>query len=102
MSIRFLGSAIGATTGFVMDSLTDSDCGDVFPDENFFPDISTLFLDDMANDGANPNADGSSAAAVYVFFLNLVLIASQDLRLVVYLVICLNMFSLFHMISIFS
>ena len=98
-----MGSAIGATTGFVTDSITKSDCGDVFPDEDFFPDISTLFLDDMANDGANTNTGGSSsaAAAVYVFFINLVLIVSQDLCLAVCLVTCFNMFSLFHMISIF-
>src|SRR4051812_4953923 len=63
-AIRFLGSAISATTGFVTDSLTNSDV---------FPDISTLFLDDMVNDGSN--ASGStSATAVYIFCLNLVLI----------------------------
>ena len=94
-----MGSAIGATTGFVTDSLTDSDCGDVFPDEDFFPDISTLFLDDMANDGSNAGGS-SSATAVYISFLNLVLIVSKVLRLAVCLVICLNMYSLFHMISI--
>ena len=94
-----MGSAIGATTGFVTDFLTDSDYGDVFPNEDFFPDISTLFLDDMANDGSN--AGGStSATAVYIFCLNLVLIISKVLCLAVFLVICLNMYSLFHMISI--
>uniref|UniRef100_A0ACD5X409 Uncharacterized protein n=1 Tax=Avena sativa TaxID=4498 RepID=A0ACD5X409_AVESA len=52
----------------------------------------------MANDGANTNTGGSSSvvAAVYVFFINLVLIAS----LAVCLVTCLHMFLLFHMISI--
>src|SRR3954465_2159973 len=98
-AIRFLGSAIDVTTGFVTDSLTDSDCGDVFPDEDFFPDISTLFLDDMANDGSN--AGGStSATAVYIFCLNLVLILSKVLCLAVCLAICLNLYSLFSMISI--
>lgn len=91
-----MGSAISATTGFVTDSLTDSD---VFPDEDFFPDISTLFLDDMANDGSN--AGGStSATAVYIFCLNLVLILSRVLCLVVCVAICLILYSLFNMISI--
>ena len=51
-----MGSAIGATT----DSITDSD--DSFPNDDFFPDIGNLFLDDMgdnvnANANANANAD---------------------------------------------
>ncbi|KAK1618488.1 hypothetical protein QYE76_024005 [Lolium multiflorum] len=50
-AIRFLGSAISATTDFI----TDFD--DQFPDEDFFPDISSLYLDDMAeNDNINANA----------------------------------------------
>src|SRR4051812_31316391 len=55
----------------------------------------------MTNDGSNAGGS-SSATAVYIFFLNLVLIVSKVLRLVVCLVICLNMYSLFHMISILS
>src|SRR4051812_48887653 len=53
----------------------------------------------MANDGSNIGGS-SSATTVYIFFLNLVLIISKVLRLAVCLLICHNMYSLFHMISI--
>jgi hypothetical protein len=36
--------------------------GDSFPDEDFFPDISSLYIDDMAEDaGANTNANPPAA-----------------------------------------
>jgi hypothetical protein len=38
------------------DGITSTD--DSFPDEDFFPDISSLYIDDMADDaGANANAN---------------------------------------------
>jgi hypothetical protein len=38
------------------DGITSTD--DSFPDKDFFPDISSLYIDDMADDaGANANAN---------------------------------------------
>jgi hypothetical protein len=40
------------------DGITSTD--DSFPDEDFFPDISALYIDDMADDaGANANANAN-------------------------------------------
>jgi hypothetical protein len=39
---------------------------DSFPDEDFFPDISALYIDDMADDaGANANANVNPPTAPY-------------------------------------
>jgi hypothetical protein len=49
---QVFGERFCATT----DGITSTD--DSFPDENFFPDISSLYIDDMAdNAGANANAN---------------------------------------------
>jgi hypothetical protein len=49
---QVFGERFCATT----DSITSTD--DSFPNENFFPDISALYIDDMADDaGANANAN---------------------------------------------
>jgi hypothetical protein len=51
------------------DSITSTD--DSFPDEDFFPNISALYIDDMADDvgantNANANANTNPPAAPYV------------------------------------
>ena len=59
-----MGRAIGATT----DSITNSD--DSFPNDEFFPDIGNLFLDDMG-DNVNANADvntNAGALMLHVYF----------------------------------
>jgi hypothetical protein len=49
---QVFGEHFCATT----DGITSTD--DSFPDEDFFPDISILYIDDMADDaGANVNAN---------------------------------------------
>jgi hypothetical protein len=49
---QVFGERFCATT----DGITSTD--DSFPDENFFPDISSLYINDMADDaGANANAN---------------------------------------------
>jgi hypothetical protein len=49
---QVFGERFCATT----DGITSTD--DSFPDEDFFPDISNLYIDDMADDaGANANAN---------------------------------------------
>jgi hypothetical protein len=49
---QVFGERFCATT----DGITSTD--DSFPDEDFFPDISSLYIDDMADDaGANANAN---------------------------------------------
>jgi hypothetical protein len=49
---QVFGERFCATT----DSITSTD--DSFPDEDFFPDISALYIDDMADDAsANANAN---------------------------------------------
>jgi hypothetical protein len=51
---QVFGERFCATT----DGITSTD--DSFPDEDFFPDISALYIDDMANDaGANVNANAN-------------------------------------------
>jgi hypothetical protein len=54
------GERFCATT----DGITSTD--DSFPDEDFFPDISALYIDDMADKaGANANANTNPPAAPY-------------------------------------
>jgi hypothetical protein len=49
---QVFGERFCATT----DGITSTD--DSFPDEDFFPDISSLYIDDMADDaGANANVN---------------------------------------------
>jgi hypothetical protein len=49
---QVFGERFCATT----DGITSTD--DSFPDEDFFPDISSLYIEDMADDaGANANAN---------------------------------------------
>jgi hypothetical protein len=49
---QVFGECFCATT----EGITSTD--DSFPDEDFFPDISSLYIDDMADDaGANANAN---------------------------------------------
>jgi hypothetical protein len=51
---QVFGEPFCATT----DGITSTD--DSFPDEDFFPDISSLYIDDMADDaGANANANAN-------------------------------------------
>jgi hypothetical protein len=54
---QVFGERFCATTDGIM-SIDDS-----FPDEDFFPDISALYIDDMADDaGANANANVNANA----------------------------------------
>jgi hypothetical protein len=54
---QVFGECFCATT----DGITSTD--DSFPDEDFFPDISALYIDDMADDaGANVNANANANA----------------------------------------
>jgi hypothetical protein len=54
---QVLGERFCATS----DGITSTD--DSFPDEDFFPDISALYIDDMADDaGANMNANANANA----------------------------------------
>jgi hypothetical protein len=56
---QVFGKCFCATT----DGITSTD--DSFPDEDFFPDISSLYIDDMADDaGANANANLNANANV--------------------------------------
>jgi hypothetical protein len=56
---QVFGERFCATT----DGITSTD--DSFPDEDFFPDISSLYIDDMADDaGANANANLNANANV--------------------------------------
>ena len=43
-----------------------STADDHFPNDDFFPDLGNLFLNDMADNG-NANSSGSAPAAQYVF-----------------------------------
>jgi hypothetical protein len=61
---QVFGERFCATT----DGITSTD--DSFPDEDFFPDISALYIDDMADDAgtnanANANANANPPAALY-------------------------------------
>jgi hypothetical protein len=54
---QVFGECFCATT----DGITSTD--DSFPDEDFFPDISALYIDDMADDtGANANVNANANA----------------------------------------
>jgi hypothetical protein len=54
---QVFGERFCATTG----GITSTD--DSFPDEDFFPDISALYIDDMADDaGANANINANTNA----------------------------------------
>jgi hypothetical protein len=56
---QIFGERFCATT----DGITSTD--DSFPDEDFFPDISSLYIDDMADDAsANANANLNANANV--------------------------------------
>jgi hypothetical protein len=58
---QVFGERFYATTN----SITST--GNSFPDENFFPDISALYIDDMADDaGANANANAKANANMNV------------------------------------
>jgi hypothetical protein len=51
---QVFGERFCATTDGIMST------NDSFPDEDFFPDINALYIDDMADDvGANANANGN-------------------------------------------
>jgi hypothetical protein len=50
---QVFGECFCATTG----GITSTD--DSFPDEDFFPDISALYIDDMADVNANTNANAN-------------------------------------------
>jgi hypothetical protein len=59
---RVFGERFCATT----DGITSAD--DSFPGEDFFPDISALYIDDMANDAdanANANVNANPPAVAY-------------------------------------
>ena len=70
---KVFGERCRATTdGFsITDFFTDADAEEVFPNDDYFPDINTLFNDDM---GDNINANANGAVPVpppYVTFLYL-------------------------------
>jgi hypothetical protein len=54
--------ALRATTGLFYTTDTD----DFFPDEDFFPDISSLY-ENMGDNGDIPNANMGSSSSLYVF-----------------------------------
>ena len=88
-----MGSAIGATT----DSITDSD--DSFPNDDFFPDIGNLFLDDMGdnvNTNANADVNTNAGTLMYDVFLLFLQITNMLLNIVfptLCVVICLQLYS---------
>jgi hypothetical protein len=74
---QVFGERFCATT----DGITSTD--DSFPNEDFFPDISALYIDNMADDtGANANPNANPPAAPYAIcsylFQFLVLVFGVD------------------------
>ena len=66
---QVFGERTRATTGI-----------EFFPNDDFFPDIGSLFIDDM---GDNSNANASAAAAPYDYLIFLFMILLQFLLVVV-------------------
>ena len=74
---KVFGERCRATTDgfFITDFFTDADAEEVFPNDDYFPDINTLFNDDMGENGTNANANinantngAAPAPAPYVIF----------------------------------
>jgi hypothetical protein len=90
---QVFGERFCATT----DGITSTD--DSFPDEDFFPDISGLYIDDMANDAGasantnlNANANVNPPAAPYAICTYLLQFLLQFLVLAFAVeVICLSL-----------
>ena len=94
---KVFGERCRATTdGFsITDFFTDTDAEEVFPNDDYFPDINTLFNDDMG-DNINANTNGAvPAPAPYVIFLYLLEIMLQT----VLMSICLDLFSAHSMVD---
>jgi hypothetical protein len=66
--VRVRGHQVfGARLCATSDGITSTD--DSFPDEDFFPDISSLYIDDMADDAnanANANTNANANANLYM------------------------------------
>jgi hypothetical protein len=90
---QVFGERFCATT----DGITSTD--DSFPEEDFFPDISALYIDDMADDAganananANLNANANPPTAPYAIFFYLFQFLLQFLVLAFGVdVICLSL-----------
>ena len=85
---QVFGERTRATTGF-----------EFFPNDDFFPDITNLFIDNMGDDMGN--SSGATAAAPYVFLIFLYEVLLEFL-LIVYALdcICLSTVCVDHMISL--
>jgi hypothetical protein len=84
---KVFGERFCATTDFI------TDVDEFFPDDDFFPDISSLYDDIGDNTG---NANGSSSTVPYVLLILLVEIMMQFLALVS----CLELFLSYSLIDV--
>src|SRR5436190_13014048 len=82
---QVFGERSQATTGFSDDTTA---AGDFFPNNDFFPDINNLFIDDMAAPDNTGNASGSSSSAPASYVL-LYLLLDIILSLLLLGTICL-------------